>query len=68
MIDLSSSESCKRFLNTKRSQGFISDKTWSEIKDRWINSSSLEDKVNLTKAVYKAIAIANRIYPISYFS
>ena len=68
MISLNSIDSCRKFLNTKKTQGFISDKTWLRIKDQWINSSSDEEKINLTKAVYKAIAITNHVYPISYFS
>ena len=68
MISLNSIDSCRKFLNTKKTQGFISDKTWLRIKDQWINSSSDEEKINLTKAVYKAIAIANHVYLVSYFS
>lgn len=58
---------CRRFLNTKRSQGFISNKTWDKIKDAWHQASSDEDRIDLTRSVYRSIAVANGIYPLGYF-
>ena len=68
MPSLSSKKECANFLLTKRAQGFISDKTWNKIFESWRKCSSLEEYISLTKAIFKQIALANRIYPVSYFA
>ena len=58
---------CYQFLNTKRSQSFISNKTCDKIKDARHQASLDEDHIDLTRSVYRSIAVANGIYPLGYF-
>lgn len=66
MVRLTTKQDCANFLKTKKAQGFISEPTWKSIQEEWSDCSSLEEHIALTKAVFKQIAFANRIIPMSY--
>ena len=68
MPNFKTKQECAAFLLTKKNQGFISSPTWNKILESWRKCTSLEEYISLTKAVFKQIALANRIYPVSYFA
>lgn len=68
MVSFNNKKDCAAFLKTKRQQGFISDKTWDKILTIWNKCSSDEEYKNLASGVYKNIALANGIIPLSYFN
>lgn len=59
-MQIMSKESAAAFL--------ISAKTWNEIKKKWQECKSENDYIQLAKAIYIRIAVANGIYPLSYFN
>lgn len=67
-MQIISKESAAAFLISKKRQGFISAKTWNEIKKKWQECKSENDYIQLAKAIYIRIAVANGIYPLSYFN